>query len=112
MPRMSGTIVSQRELRASDREEMYALFSRYYDQTSRSRFDADLERKDQVILLYDHERRIQGFSTMKHLLIRYGDQTHRGLFSGDTVVAEAFWGQRVLGRLFLRHLFIEKAKHP
>jgi hypothetical protein len=37
---------------------------------------------------------------------------HRGLFSGDTVVAEAFWGQRVLGHLFLRHLFAQKLRHP
>lgn len=112
MPKMSGTIVAQRELRDSERDEMYALFSHYYDQTSRARFDEDLERKDHVILLYDHERRIQGFSTMKHLVIRCGNKRHRGLFSGDTVVAEAFWGQRVLGKLFLRHLFLEKAKHP
>ena len=35
-----------------------------------------------------------------------------GVFSGDTVVDRAFWGQRVLGKAFLRYLFIQKGNDP
>jgi len=112
MPKMSGQIVPRAELSEGQRRDMYALFARYYEAISEERFAEDLAAKDFVILLHDEHRRIQGFSTIKHLEVWRGDRLHRGLFSGDTVVAEEFWGQRVLGHLFLRHMFTQKLKHP
>jgi hypothetical protein len=111
---MSGRVVARAELDDEQRRAMYALFARYYDKISHERFCQDLASKDYVILLFDEHGAIQGFSTIKHLEVRRpGDgRVHRGLFSGDTVVAEEFWGQRVLGRLFLRHLFAQKLRHP
>jgi hypothetical protein len=111
---MSGRVVARERLSDADRRAMYALFSRYYEEIAPDRFSRDLDGKDYVILLHDEHGGIQGFSTIKHLEVRVpGDaRVHRGLFSGDTVVAEEFWGQRVLGQLFLRHLFVQKLRHP
>ncbi|MDB4968635.1 MAG: hypothetical protein JWN44_4324 [Myxococcales bacterium] len=112
MAEMTGAIVRKDALGPAERRAMYALFSRYYEQISAEQFAKDLDAKDFVILLFDEAQTIQGFSTIQHLEVTRGDKLHRGLFSGDTVVAEEFWGQRVLGRLFLRHLFAQKLKHP
>jgi hypothetical protein len=109
---MSGRVVARQKLSADERRAMFALFSRYYEEITRERFEDDLDHKDYVILLHDAEGRVQGFSTIQHLAVRHQGRVHRGLFSGDTVVAEEFWGQRVLGQLFLRHLFAQKLRHP
>jgi hypothetical protein len=110
---MSGKVVARAALDEAQRRAMFGVFARYYEQISRAQFDHDLDGKDLVILLFDGDGAIQGFSTIKHLEVRGADgRLHRGLFSGDTVVAEAFWGQRVLGHLFLRHLFAQKLRHP
>jgi hypothetical protein len=109
---MSGRVVPRAELSADQRRAMFTLFARYYDEIARDRFDEDLDGKDYVILLFDEDGAIQGFSTIRHLTVEHGGRVHRGLFSGDTVVAEEFWGQRVLGQLFLRHLFAQKLRHP
>ena len=111
-PKMSGRIVAIGDVGTAERRAMFSVFARYYEQISYERFVADLEAKDLVILLFDEAGTIQGFSTIKHLEVTRGARVHRGLFSGDTVVAEEFWGQRVLGRLFLRHLFAQKLAHP
>jgi len=111
-PRMTGKVVAIGEVTEAQQRAMFTVFARYYEQISYERFVHDLAEKDRVILLFDEAGTIQGFSTIKHLEIRRGDVVHRGLFSGDTVVAEEFWGQRVLGRLFLRHLFAQKLAHP
>jgi hypothetical protein len=112
MPKMTGQIVSQAALSDAQRRAMFALFARYYEAVTHEQFLDDLGSKDYVILLFDEHQAIQGFSTIKHLEITRGGKVHRGLFSGDTVVAEEFWGQRVLGHLFLRHLFAQKLRHP
>jgi hypothetical protein len=109
---MSGRVVARHKLTGEQRHAMFTLFARYYEEISQARFDADLDGKDYVILLFDEAGAIQGFSTIQHLEIVQDGRVHRGLFSGDTVVAEEFWGQRVLGQLFLRHLFVQKLRHP
>lgn len=112
MAEMTGRIVAIDELTDAHRRQMFAVFARYYEDISYERFSSDLAPKDHVILLFDRAGEVQGFSTMQNLEVRRGGRLHRGLFSGDTVVAEEFWGQRVLGRLFLRHLWVQKLRHP
>ena len=92
---------------------MFELLRAYYDDVSRAQFLADLAKKDDVILLRDRAgRQIQGFSTLVTVTVRQNGGTCRGVFSGDTVLEKAFWGQRVLGRAFLRYLFWKKLSRP
>ena len=112
MSELKGRVVPTAKLSTSLRQEMFALFQRYYDQVDFERFALDLRPKQYVILLFDAERKLQGFSTLQHLEVQRNGNTIRGIFSGDTVVDEKFWGQRTLGRIFLRHLWKEKCKHP
>ena len=85
----------------------------YYDEMSWERFEKDLASKDDVILLFGKgSDEIKGFSTLKNIDVLVQGRKIRGLFSGDTVVDREYWGQRVLGRAFLKYLFMQKLKSP
>jgi len=112
MSRLRARVVPVASLGAAIIERMFTLFEEYYEEVAFEAFAADLSKKDDVILLVDGRGEVQGFSTMKNLTVEVGGRTVRGLFSGDTVVARAYWGQRVLGRAFLAYLFRKKARHP
>src|SRR5262249_44746506 len=109
---LKAAIVAVGQLAAADRARMFELMQKAYDAVTERQFLADLEKKDAVILLRDQARTIQGFSTLARLRVRLDGKTLCGIFSGDTVVAEPFWGQRALGKAFLRYLFCEKLRAP
>jgi hypothetical protein len=74
------------ELSASERRDMYGVFSRYYENTTLSRFTRDLDAKDWIILLREPGGNLVGFTTAQCY-------THAGatgpavvLYSGDTIV--------------------------
>ncbi|HSE99148.1 MAG TPA: hypothetical protein VLD57_12845 [Blastocatellia bacterium] len=111
--RLSAEIVPVDRLDASDTARMFQLMRQYYDGVTQDRFLLDLSNKQAVILLRnDAEGEIHGFSTLRLVRVQTGDKILRGVFSGDTVIDKRFWGQRALGRAFLRFLFFEKLRHP
>ncbi len=92
--------------------EMYALYERYYGETNRERFVADLVDKDRVLLLRDAGGTLRGFSTLS-VYERYFLEEHvRILFSGDTVIDERYWGQQALAFAWLRLAGEIKSNHP
>jgi hypothetical protein len=92
---------------------MWQLMQQYYAAVTEQQFLADLARKSIVIVLRDRsDGRLRGFSTLVKVQIRLDNQQLCGMFSGDTVIDRAYWGQRVLGKVFLRYLLLEKFKHP
>jgi hypothetical protein len=102
--RLVARLVDVDTLTAADVDRMWAVFERYYADVERSRFESDLYRKARVVLLLDGER-IVGFSTM---VIERGEvqgQRYAALYSGDTVLERAYWGQTALHRLFVWTLF-------
>ncbi|TNE90944.1 MAG: hypothetical protein EP330_06665 [Deltaproteobacteria bacterium] len=109
--RLHGAVVPVSGLSSQDRDAMFTLFATYYADVTRARFDMDLAAKDDVIVLRD-ERGLQGFSTLKCLRIEHEGRAHYGVFSGDTVVHEDHWGTKVLGKVFLRYLFVQRLKRP
>jgi hypothetical protein len=91
---------------------MFQLMQAYYDAIAEQQFLSDLSKKDAVILLKDRNGAIQGFSTLASVCVNLDGKTLRAIFSGDTVIDKRYWGQRALGKAFLRYLFVEKAKSP
>jgi hypothetical protein len=93
--------------------DMFRLFSQYYSNIDFVQFQEDLQHKDHVFLLKDRkDNSIQGFSTLVGLETEVSGKRIRGMFSGDTVVHEDYWGQGTLGVAFLKHLFLAKLKKP
>lgn len=100
------------ELHPETVDAMWSLFSRYYADVARERFEADLREKDSVILLRDEGRKLRGFSTLVHLEGEVDGEAFGAVFSGDTIIDHRFWGQTALQQAFFRHLVARKLKRP
>ena len=110
---LEARVVAQKEIGPELRDAMWALFDRIYVDVDRARFDEDLNEKDDVILLFDvADQSLQGFSTL-----RVYERTIEGrdvvvVYSGDTVIAPGYWGQRALQSAFVRYITLCKVRHP
>jgi len=109
---LKTAIVPVSRLTLEDKTRMLWLMQAYYDSVTEQQFLEDLSKKDAVILLKDRTGEIQGFSTLATVRVKLDGKTLRAIFSGDTVIDKQYWGQRALGKAFLRYLFIEKLKSP
>ncbi len=113
MEPLSSHVVPISALSADDVKRMYDLMEQYYDNVSFSDFTRDLSKKSASIVLRDRARsQIEGFSTLQHVVVASEGRIRRGIFSGDTVVSKKYWGNRQLGKMFLRYFFLQKAKRP
>lgn len=113
----SGSLVAEvvavSALEASAREAMWQVFARYYAEVDRARFERDLDKKDDVILLIDGgDRSIQGFSTLEIYRRAEDGRNVIAVFSGDTIIDEAYWGQKALHRTFVRYVVMLKLRNP
>ncbi len=114
MPKLKAKTVPISALSEAQVERMFVLMTATYDAMTLVRFKDDLQAKEHVILLLDHENgQIQGFSTLVSV---YSGGTsgkrYRGVFSGDTVIHPDYWGGAALGKAFLAYLFRLKLKKP
>jgi len=105
--RLMSTTIAVRNLDDATRRAAFALFATSYEGADWTRFLADLEEKQHIIVMRDQAtRELKGFSTIS---VRV-EETERGraivVFSGDTVIDRDYWGQkhlhRQLSRLFMR----------
>ena len=88
-------------LTGDERDEMLALMDGHYDAVTREVFDADLGRKDEVILLHDGGGKIRGFTT--YVWNPCGEMEEGDvIFSGDTVIDRECWGTQELVKGFCR----------
>lgn len=112
-PVLAARVQPVATLTVDDRRTMFGVMEAHYDCLAWDRFSADLDAKDSVILLLA-DGRIVGFSTLKEVLLRPrdGGRGHRAVFSGDTVLERAYWGQKTLPRAFFGHLLRLKLRRP
>lgn len=111
--RLRAEILRQTKLPAAVREEMWQLFRRYYDAVTREAFESDLAKKQDVIVMRDSgDGSLQGFSTLFVFDERVDGERVIAIFSGDTIIDDAYWGQQALQRAFLRYMVMQKLKNP
>ena len=93
--------------------EMYALYNRYYENTSLDIFLNDMARKSGVFLVRRRsDSRIVGFSTVTRMVLTASGKPVRGVFSGDTVIEKEYWGTRALQVSFLLYLLRTRFRYP
>ena len=110
---LSATTIAISTLTLTDVDQMFALMQVYYANIDRAEFLRDLYAKDEVIVLRDTgDSRIVGFSTLKyfHFGERFADAV--GIFSGDTIVEQKYWGRTALQGAFRLNLCKTKLRHP
>lgn len=107
---LRATVVAVTAVDAQTRLQAWELFEAAYAGADRERFEADFSAKHRVILLRAADGSLQGFSTV-HLASLHGGAGTL-VFSGDTVIAPAYWGTKVLQRAFAALLAGEKLRRP
>jgi hypothetical protein len=106
--RLTGSVVRRALLTPAERERMYDLLATYFLHTSRQQFENDLAEKESVVLLRDiKDGQIQGFSTLMRITVAVDAREIVAFFSGDTIVAQEFWGETILSRLWSQTVFAE-----
>ena len=83
---------SPAQLSSSLRERMLRLYLSVYDGVTEEVFFADLDAKDRVLLLLAQDQNLVGFTTLEIRHYPWGQV----VYSGDTVVEQAHWGQQSL----------------
>lgn len=98
---LAARILRPSQLASSDRDAMFALMDRHYENMIRARFETDLSEKDWVILLIDEaSSEVCGFSTQALISLSIDDRPIRCVFSGDTIVDRDHWGSSALALAF------------
>ncbi len=98
---LASSVRAVASLTDGERDAMHALMTEHYEAVPRDRFDVDLARKDEVIMLHDEGGKLRGFTTLAWNpagVFPEGDI----LFSGDTIIDRSCWGTQELVRAFCR----------
>jgi len=93
MPSYRCLTVPVAELERTCVKSMCSLYLQHYEGCTVELFERDLNNKDEVLLLFS-EKELVGFTALKVLFI--DSLGIRVIYSGDTVVARAHWGQQNL----------------
>jgi hypothetical protein len=102
-----------KNITVNDIKQMYDLYSSYYENTSLDIFLNDLSKKTGAIMVVrKSDDRVVGFSTQQVLTLDIHGKAVRGVFSGDTIVDQRYWGNNKLGVVFYRFLMKEKFRRP
>lgn len=116
--RIYPEIVNISELDAADMDQMYEIMKAYYAELCPKRFEYDLRKKNKVILIRNSsEDRIVGFSTLLIFeesldVLNHSSKTVTGVFSGDTIIEQNYWGGTALQLAFGLYLCWLKLKSP
>jgi len=111
MTKLHARVRDREALTGTDIERMYALYASYYDATSLPAFRDDLAGKSHVIeLLVDGE--LCGFSTQALLPFEHRGAPNLAVFSGDTIIDQAHWGDQALVAAFCRFAGELKSLEP
>ncbi len=83
------------------RARLWQLFAAYYDDVTEAAFARDLDEKDGVLVARDAGGWVRGFSTFKRYDGVVDGRRYTAVFSGDTIMERACWGDLALHRGYL-----------
>ncbi|HRE32122.1 MAG TPA: hypothetical protein PLD88_09140 [Candidatus Berkiella sp.] len=112
MKKLFSEITLISHLKTEQIEVMYQLFANYYECTDFAGFKRDLSKKNYVLIVYNENSQIVGFSTIWHYQTTYQEQKLQVIFSGDTIMANAYWGNSALAFNWIKFAGTLKALNP
>jgi len=99
------------DLTESDRKQITELYLSYFDGSSEEQVISDLEKKTEILLVY-FEDALVGFSTLELYDFEWENSLIQVLYSGDTIVDQAHWGQQALAFAWIANLGKLKRDRP
>ncbi|NOT29723.1 MAG: hypothetical protein HOP15_04650 [Planctomycetes bacterium] len=93
------------------KRQMASLYLGSYEASSEALFLDDLSRKDEVLLL-QAEAELVGFTTVRVFEREWHGRRIRVVYSGDTIVERAHWGQQALAFAWIARMGALKQEHP
>lgn len=99
------------DLTESDRKQITELYLTYFDGSSEEQVISDLEKKTEILLVY-FEDALVGFSTLELYDFEWENSLIQILYSGDTIVDQAHWGQQALAFAWIANLGKLKRDRP
>ena len=110
---LKSRALRREHIRPTERDQMWALLERYYNNVTREQFDRDLSQKTHVILLHSrHTGELKGFSTLVGRQMETQGRRWWMVFSGDTIIDRDYWGQQSLQRRFTLYMLTQRLLHP
>lgn len=107
---LTSVIAKVANISHAQKDAMFLLYSRYYDNIDRNNFHREFNEKDWVIVLQDGDD-IAGFSTLQVIRLEVGGRERLFLFSGDTIVDRAHWQDSKLAGSFGHFMLRMMAEH-
>jgi hypothetical protein len=83
------------ELSEQNYRNMQNLYLSHYDGSTALQFETDLQEKSEAILVFNQENLV-GFTTLKVYEHEWAGRNIQIVYSGDTIVDPAHWGQQAL----------------
>lgn len=109
---LEGAIVAIGDVEQADLEAMWELFRTYYAGSEYRQFRSDFYEKSHVIILRDSlSSELCGFSTLQRLKLEGRRRDIVAVYSGDTVIDRAYWGQTALHNEFRKYLVRTRIRH-
>jgi hypothetical protein len=96
-------ITTPDELSSVDIDRMHAIMCEHFEGVNRRIFEKDLYEKNWIIRIDDVQGKIQGFSTLQHMVAEYQGERIHAFFSGDTVLAKAYMSESSWMSVWIRH---------
>lgn len=93
------------------RRQVVDLYLDYYDGSNRDMVLTDLSNKREILVLY-HNDALVGFTTLQVYNHMWLKRKVRVVYSGDTIVARAHWGQQALAFRWISRTAELKAEQP
>ncbi len=87
------------------------LYLNYYAGSSKKQVLTDLEKKSEIILMYFGEA-IVGFTILQFYQTQWHKRPVRIVYSGDTIVEKAHWGQQSLTFSCINRMGMHKKEQP
>ncbi len=99
---MKGQFIARAALSATAIHELYRLFEQHFDGVDEAGFMEDLNQKTGVLVVYDDDDQLVGFSTILFEQLTIRKQAIAMVYSGDTIMDPRAWNSSALARCWIR----------
>lgn len=99
------------DLTEADHRQITELYLSYFDGSSEERVLSDLKNKTEILLVYAQESLV-GFTSLQLYDVHWDGSPIQVIYSGDTIVDRAHWGQQALAFAWIAHLGELKRARP